>query len=281
MNKLKLSILKSAENNSLEEVHGYLKVLGFPTDSNYAQYSLHDYLSQSIMGSSDEGKLKELALALRNVRNPTERVQWREGYYKMFLSHKSEYKEDVKEIKTRLLDYGVHCFIAHEDITISTQWRDMIIDGLKSCDGFLAYITDDFEENSWCLQESGYACVNGLNVIPLKVETKNPTGILAAYQAANVANRTGIEIAKIVAELLLKQRYSEYIAILLSCLKVESNYSKTKYILELLADSKVKLPKYDLDQLVEIFNTEDQVHGYYYAKDRLNMIAQNSGSKLL
>ena len=51
---------------------------------------------------------------------------WRPDHLKLFVSHKSEHKKLVNELSDSLLPYGISCFVAHEDIEPTTEWRNEI-----------------------------------------------------------------------------------------------------------------------------------------------------------
>lgn len=41
---------------------------------------------------------------------------WKDGCFRLFLSHKSEHKDIASDIKEEISLYGISCFVAHEDI---------------------------------------------------------------------------------------------------------------------------------------------------------------------
>lgn len=276
MEKLKIEILRNSKELSLDEVHSFLKVLGFPVQSNYEQYSTQDYLSTSISSVNEEAKLRALLDSFKKeIQESFSNIKWRESHYRLFISHRSEYKKEVNDLKEILFYYGVHGFVAHEDIEVSSQWRDSLMGALKTSHAVLAYITDDFAENSWCSQEVGYACINNLKVIPLKLSVKNPSGFLSFYQAANGHSLSIFDKATLIASKLLDIDFNNFYECLLYSIRSEANFSKTKYILELLVNSKVVLSVDHLDRLEKIVYSDTQIIGYAKSIEYLKIIKEN------
>lgn len=269
--KLKIDILKKSKEFTLDEIHGYLKVLSFPTDNDYGRWSKDDYLSWSIESSGDLALLGMLSDAFQKEAKTEIRV-WKEGYYRLFISHRSEYKIEVSEIKDKLESFGIDAFVAHEDIQVSIQWRDAIVQSLKTMHCLLAYITDNFSENDWCCQEVGFACVSGSRIIPLRVQNKNPGGFLGFYQAANVSKLNANEICDEVISKVIENDHDTYIQSLLYALNEESNFIKTKSILEFLVQKKVRLSNQQIQKLEEIYTSNGQVRGYYYSDKYIEQI---------
>jgi hypothetical protein len=276
--EIKINILKKAKEFNIDEIHSYLKVIGFPTDSNYASYSSDEYLSQSISDIDDLLRLKELEKAF-NIDSKNEIRIWKDGYYRLFISHRSEFKKEVSDLKEALREFGIDAFVAHEDIQVSVQWRDALVQAMKSMHCLLAYITDNFSENDWCSQEVGFACISGARIIPLRVGTKNPSGFLSFYQASNSSSLSLEDKVQEIISKVLESDYELFINSLLNCLDDEANYSKTKVILELLINNKIVLNKTHILRLIEISKTNDQVGGYFYAKKYLDRIKEISDYK--
>ena len=48
---------------------------------------------------------------------------WLPNYFRLFVSHLSSFKASATHLKLALLPYGIHCFVAHEDIKPSKEWE--------------------------------------------------------------------------------------------------------------------------------------------------------------
>lgn len=105
--------------------------------------------------------------------------------YKVFLSHKAEYKAQTAEIKNELAKFGISCFVAHEDITPCQEWADEIDNALFSADACVALITDAYHDSDWTDHEIGCSYGRKIPVIPVKLEQKAPYGIIGKIQAVS------------------------------------------------------------------------------------------------
>lgn len=276
--ELKISILKKAREFTLDEVHSYLKVLGFQTDNDYARWTKDEYLSWSIESISDEDLLKLLSNSFNKDANTEIRV-WKDGHYRLFISHKTSHKIRVSELKEYLVDFGIDAFVAHEDIQVSVQWRDALVQALKTMNCLLAYITDDFSDKDWCSQEVGFACVSGARIIPLKIETKDPLGFLGFYQAANVSSLDATGVGDEIISKLIDIDRDVYLESMLFALNSEANFTKTKNILEFLINRKVTLRAPQLQKIEEICLLNAQVGGYSRSTKYLEQIKNYSNLK--
>lgn len=273
---LKINIIKKSKNFSIDDTHAYLTILGLPTDNDYGRYHHSDYLSQSIKDVEDEEILTTLMNSYEADNNKLLRT-WKAGHYRIFISHRSEHKKEVSELKDYLLDFGIDMFVAHEDISVSVEWRDALNESLKTMHCLVAYITDDFFENDWCSQEVGFACISGARIIPMKVEGIDPRGFLSFFQAVNASTMTLREKASFIIDKLLEIDSEEFLHGMISALDINANFSKTKEILELIYFKNIKLPKSLFLRLEEIYASNGQVSGYYHSEKYINKIKENSG----
>ena len=101
---------------------------------------------------------------------------------RVFLSYSTSDKEIAGNIRWGLEELGVEAFLAHEDISPSAEWQDVILENLRSCDVFVPILTRHFHNSNWTDQETGVAiCLQKL-IIPLKIDA-NPYGFIGKYQA--------------------------------------------------------------------------------------------------
>ena len=74
---------------------------------------------------------------------------WREGQFRLFLSHVATHRVPVSKLKAELALHGVAGFVAHDDIQPSRVWQQEIELALRSMHALAALITDDFHASSW------------------------------------------------------------------------------------------------------------------------------------
>jgi hypothetical protein len=107
---------------------------------------------------------------------------WADETFRLFLSHTDENKVLAGQIRTRLADYGIDAYVAHDNIKPTSEWQNDIEAALKTCDALAAILTPDFLHSKWCDQEVGtvfgrYRCIIGIKQGAL------PHGFIAKYQA--------------------------------------------------------------------------------------------------
>ena len=118
-----------------------------------------------------------------NMRQVDENnISWRIGYYRVFISHLTKDKESAAYLKQALIQYGIDCFVAHEDIEPSKAWQLEIEKALFSMDLLCAIITPDFYMSKWCDQEVGIALGRAIPTISIK-KGADPHGFIGRYQA--------------------------------------------------------------------------------------------------
>lgn len=107
---------------------------------------------------------------------------WKPGRFRLFLSHESAYKIEVKELQQALARRNVDGFVAHADIEPTRAWEREITLALASCHAIAAILTPKFHESVWCMQEVGWGLGKGLLVIPVKAPN-DPRGFIGQVQA--------------------------------------------------------------------------------------------------
>ncbi|MBI2650466.1 toll/interleukin-1 receptor domain-containing protein [Candidatus Woesearchaeota archaeon] len=101
---------------------------------------------------------------------------------RVFVSYATEDRFLAVALKRELEDFGIDVFLAHEDITPTTDWQATILATLKQCDIFLPLLTNNFSKSPWTDQETGVAIATQKFIIPLKVNI-DPYGFIGKYQA--------------------------------------------------------------------------------------------------
>ena len=135
---------------------------------------------------------------------------WKPGFFRLFINHRVENKELVSNLKHCLYDYGIDCFVAHEDISPSKEWELEIEKALFTMDALCAIVTPDFIKSHWCDQEVGIALGQGKLVIPEKKE-EDPYGFFGKYQAIGSRNKTAYMLAADLWNVLYKNEMTREI----------------------------------------------------------------------
>ena len=155
---------------------------------------------------------------------------WKEGYLKVFISHLSNNKERMSAMKSNLDKWGVHAFIAHEDIEPSKEWMNEIEIALETMDILIAVVEPGFKESNWCAQEVGYALGRKVDVIPLSAGF-DPFGFFGKFQSIKIKGKKPEEASKEIIKLLLKK--SKFRNNLLQCMRLSFNILESNKKIEM------------------------------------------------
>lgn len=159
-------------------------------DANQLNTVANEYIASVYLDAEDDPSTdwREdsglLVAKKKRVTAETENRIWREGAFRVFLSHKTEVKKEVATLKEHLTPFGVSSFVAHEDIHPTQEWQNEIESALSSADAFIAVLTEKFHESLWTDQEVGYALARGIPIIALRLG-RDPYGFIGKFQALN------------------------------------------------------------------------------------------------
>lgn len=126
---------------------------------------------------------------------------WRNGYFRMFISHITSKKYQASSLKAALEEYGITSFVAHEDINPTREWQKEIQRALNSMDCMSAMLYDGFHESHWCDQEVGIALGRNITVLPLILD-HDPYGFLGEYQGIKIKGMYPNALAKEISTIL-------------------------------------------------------------------------------
>ncbi len=179
----------------------------------------------------------------------------------IFLSYVSEDKKLVGDLKRKLEEeYHFKVFVAHDDITPSTQFDDSILETLRNVQLFIPVLTKQFHKSCFTNQEIGFALALKITILPLKIEC-NPEGFIKNYQALELKELP--VTCNTIYSLLLYNSYFAHlkdlaINSLVIALQNSNSYSETNILVKQLTT----IPTFSADQLLGIqqaLNTNSQV----------------------
>lgn len=124
-------------------------------------------------------ELQEAALRIGETELTHEKSSFSVAPLRLFASHVSEEKTIVQEVAGLLKSDGIHMFVAHESIDVSSDWQLEIEKNLGSCHGAVAFIHSRFSESDWCHQEMGWVRGRGAPFLLVLFEGNLPKGMLA------------------------------------------------------------------------------------------------------
>lgn len=202
-------------------------------------------------------KLKPTADDISTFGENTDDSMWKPGFFRLFISHLSNNKVSASNLKYCLSEYGVDCFVAHEDITPSKEWETEIEKALFTMDALCAIVVTDFINSKWCDQEVGIALGQRKLVISIN-KGDVPYGFFGKYQALKSRGKTANELAADVWKALHT-----------------NERTKTLYfnkLVSLILNSSIKS---DALKYIEIINHCDNLSKHFVVTLHDNLIANN------
>lgn len=183
----------------------------------------------------------------RIISKEVENRLWEEGKFRVFLSHKSEDKIQVGNLRDRLHIWGIHAFVAHDDIEPTEEWQRTIENALATMNSFVALMTEKFHDSNWTDQEVGYAIGSGIPIIAVNLGI-NPYGFIGKYQAIK-STWEKVEV-DIVSQLERTVSVSDFIQTMKKCDSEDVAERLAKYFTHLpdLNDDQI-------DMIINVYNT--------------------------
>ncbi len=111
-----------------------------------------------------------------------------------FVSYSVSDKLFGSRVKLCLEELGFPCFLAHEDLQVSDEWKARILEELKRVDVFVIVLSKAFKASDWCSQEIGYiASREDVLIVPLSVDGTTPYGFISHLQGQNIRDASQIQ----------------------------------------------------------------------------------------
>jgi hypothetical protein len=120
---------------------------------------------------------------------------WRKGMLRLFVSHLAIHRAFAGELQEALLDFGISCFVAHNDIEPTKEWQTQIETALATCDALVALLHPNFHASNWTDQEIGFAMGRGVPTLSVRFG-QDPYGFIGRFQAFNGKEKTAIALAR-------------------------------------------------------------------------------------
>ena len=98
-------------------------------------------------------------------------------------------------------EVGIDAFLAHEDLEMSEEWQQRILEELRHCDLFVPLLSENFLKSPWAPQEAGFIASrppDEVVIAPLSIDGTIPFGFFGHVQSGR------IEVDGITRELLVE-----------------------------------------------------------------------------
>lgn len=186
---------------------------------------------------------------------PSISIWGEEPNFKVFLSHKSEYKKEAATLKVSLRRYGISCFVAHNDVEPTKEWQKVIEQALLSTDALIALLTDRFFQSNWTNQEIGIAYGRGVFILPIRLGS-DPQGFINRFQGLSCDIEKDF---KTIVSILLKYN-SRMVDQYISLVEKSDSFMESNELAHFLVDIQTLNDK-QVAQLINAYNSNNQVNG--------------------
>lgn len=187
-----------------------LREFGFPITERW-DGDRHGYCLEMLRQGSDDDVLRLQEYYFGHDPDPSETdLVWRAGEFRLFISHINVHKSFALQLAQHLAwGYGVHAFVAHEDIEPNREWEQVILNSLRSCEALVALLHPGFHESRWTDQEVGYVLGRSRPVLSVRFGL-DPYGFLGRHQGiAGGAKEPSVIAVEIVNVLMAEARTSD------------------------------------------------------------------------
>ena len=145
------------------------------------------YLLQMMNAAPDQTLVdlaRHVGFALNEISVPAAAPFWQEGMFRLFVSHLAAHRSSAANLQEVLLEYGISCFVAHNDIEPTQEWQTQIEAALATCHSLVALLHDGFHASYWTDQEVGFAMGRAVPVFAVRYG-QDPYGFIGRFQAFN------------------------------------------------------------------------------------------------
>jgi nucleoside 2-deoxyribosyltransferase len=167
-----------------------------------------------MIGDASDPSLIDLALHV-GVKLESERSAgieppfWRKDMLRVFLSHLAAHRAFAAELQESLLEFGISCFVAHNDIEPTAEWQTQIETALATCEALVALLHPSFHQSNWTDQEIGFAMGRGVPVFAVRFD-QDPYGFIGRFQAFNGIGKSAAPLAKELFDSYRKNKQTQH-----------------------------------------------------------------------
>lgn len=186
---------------------------------------------------------------------------------KAFISYSTADKQIAGEVKTFLGEYGVAAFLAHEDIHISQEWKNRIIQELSETNIFIPLLSKSFKESDWAPQEIGIAFIQkDMLFIPLSIDDTVPFGFVSHIQGKPIPSNGWYR--DILIEPIITRFPHGIIPTIIERLREAESFLRAGALMVPLISNFDKFNDEEINGLVEASIDNDQVWNEHACRER-------------
>ena len=153
---------------------------------------------------------------------------------KAFISYSDVDKKFGILIKNKLIEFGIKCFLAHEDLNVSVVFEKRIISELKKCDIFIPILSRNFRKSDWAQMELGSVIPRNILIIPLSLDETAPFGFIRHINGKKIDS--SLSVVDLVQPILEHRKLSRHMLYsIIKKLRIASSFAEAESSMSLLA----------------------------------------------
>lgn len=177
----------------------------------------------------------------------------------IFISYATKQKAIAGKIQKILESVGIESFLAHEDIEVSSHWRDEILRKLGHADVFISILSEEYDKSFWCVQESGIAAFrSNMTLIPLSIDGTIPKAFANISQSAKIVKET-LSLKDLLPG-LIKHDFNAGVGIIIELIKMSASYRNAEENYKLILPYLSSMHKNQVIQLLKVSAENRQVY---------------------
>jgi hypothetical protein len=249
-----------------------LKEFDLPTSLEWSGQK-YDYLLQMIQSAPDR-ILVDLGAHVGFIFEATtpsslvEPAFWQKGMLRVFLSHLAAHKVSAAKLQEAFLEFGISCFVAHNDIEPTATWQTEIETALATCDALVALLHPDFHASNWTDQKIGFAMGRGLPIFSVRIG-QDPYGFIGRFQAFNATGKDHATLAREIFDAFRKNKQTQQRMgeVLVGMFEESRSFADAKYKIGLLEEVTTWQPTFSSRVLAAI-KANSQIQGSWDVPER-------------
>ncbi len=245
-----------------------------------------EYVNRVWLELNDETDInfkRASGFSAKSKLNPDTIGIWKPDHIRVFISHRDAHKSKAQELATKLEAFRISCFVAHKNIEADKEWRKEIIAGLETMEAMLVFLTDDFHDSPWTMQEVGYALGKGIPWLSLKLEKADPPGFINHKQALRGAiDKPTANISDIFKKICDLVGQPEKVQdALVSTFVGAGSFANAGDAFKSLEAATNKLSPSNLEKIIKNYASNSQLHNctYLLAGDRMTAFLHKTTGK--
>ena len=197
---------------------------------------------------------------------------WHPGMFKLFVSHLASERQFAGDFQKHLLQCGISCFVAHNDITPTKEWQVEIEAALRTCDSLVALLHNGFHASSWTDQEIGFVMGRELPAFAVRLG-ETPYGFIARFQAFNGLGKKAEQIAKELFEAYRQHPLTKaaMASVCVALFESSDSFEQAKTRVRYLEEIESWEPAFS-ERVISALKTNNQISGSFGVPARVNAL---------